>query len=153
MTTYTVYEMMGNYSEIVATFDNETEATDYISDVCTERTNEVYNYNLDDTDFNYENEYQNQASYFNIELIETDLYTTIVDGDDIKTYGEDIIDSFYDGNFYYGVEQLKEINVTAIEFGDYVQELCEDMGHENMSKFAQGHFDYNFFICLGREAL
>ena len=153
MITYTIHEAMGNFSEVVATFDNETEATDYINDVCTDRTNEVYNENLDDTDFNYEEEYQNQISDFNIELVETDLYTTIVEEDETKTYGEDIIDTFYNGNFSQGVEQLKEINVTAIEFGDYIQELCDDMGYENMSKFANNHFNYDFFICLGREGL
>ena len=144
---------MGNFSEVVATFDNEDNAAEWLNDRIVETVQDLLSEEeLSNTEL-YEMEYQNQISYFNIETNETDLYTQITEEGESKAYGEDIIDTFYNGNFSQGVEQLKEINVTAIEFGDYIQELSEELGYESMSEFANNHFDYNFFVCLGRESL
>ena len=153
MKTYTINESMGNFSEVVATFNNEDNAAEWLNDRIVETVQDLLGEEeLNNTEL-YETEYQNQISYFNIETVETDLYTQIVEDGESKAYGEDIIDTFYNGNFSQGVEQLKEINATAIEFGDYIQELSEELGYESMSEFANNHFNYDFFICLGKESL
>ena len=144
-TIYKVNEAMSNYSDVVGVFDTEEEASDYVMSKAIA--------NIDE-DEDYDNELQLQLSYFSIEEEEVTLESQYPDynneGEFIQ-YGNYIIDTFYNGNFSQGVEQLKEINVTAIEFGDYIYDLSEDLGYESMLEFAGNHFDYNFFICLGRE--
>ena len=147
-TIYQVNNQVSNYSDVVATFDTEEEAFDYISEAALNNCDED---EMTEEDNRMNNEIQLQTSYYSIEAIKVDLYTQIVDEEECKAYGEDIIDTFYNGNFSQGIEQLKEVNVCAIEFGNYIEELCNDLGYDNMSDFANNHFDYNFFICLGRE--
>jgi len=81
-----------------------------------------------------------------------DLYTTVSEeGYEDTTVGEDIIETFYNGNFTDGIKQLIKINVTPREFGDYINQLSEDLGYENSLEFASGHFDYDFWISIGQE--
>ena len=151
-TIYKVNEAMSNYSDVVGIFDTEEEAADYMLEQATKTAsenlpNESDSQCLDD-------EIELQLSYFSIEKEEATLdsqYPDCHDEGEFIQYGNDIIDTFCNGNFSQGVKQLKEINATAIEFGDYIQELSEDLGYESMSEFAGNHFNYNFFICLGRE--
>lgn len=145
-TLYIVNEAMSNYSDVVGVFDTEEEASDYIL----VKANE----NCDNEAINYEEELELQLSYFSIEKEEAtleSLYPSPCEEGEFIQYGEDIIDTFYNGNFSQGVEQLKEIYVSANEFGNYIADLCDELGYENMSKFANNHFNYSFFISLGRE--
>jgi len=81
-----------------------------------------------------------------------DLYTEIIeDGYEDTTVGEDIVDTFYNGNFTSGVKDLIEINVTPREFRAYIEELCDNLGYEYKSQFANNHFDYDFWISLGES--
>ena len=136
---------MSNYSDIVGVFDTEEEASDYVMDKAIA--------NMDE-DEDYDSELQLQLSYFSIEEEEVTLdsqYPDCNNEGEFVQYGNDIIDTFYNGNFSQGVEQLKEINVTAREFGDYIYNLCNECGYVSMEDFAHNHFDYEFFICLGEE--
>ena len=85
--TYAVNEMMGNFSAVVATFDNETEAQDYILEKC--QTQAEYNAQGvgEELDNSYEEELELAMSYFNIEVVETDLYTPIMNSDNDGTIG------------------------------------------------------------------
>ena len=153
-TIYKVNEVMSNYSDIVGVFDTEQEATDYILEQATKTANENLPNESDSRCL--DDEIELQVSYFSIEEEEVTLDTQYPDCNnegEFVEYGNDIIDTFYNGNFSQGVEQLKEINATAIEFGDYIQELSEELGYESMSEFANNHFNYDFFICLGKESL
>ena len=153
-TIYKVNEAMSNYSDIVGVFDTEQEATDYILEQATKTANENLPNESDSRCL--DDEIELQVSYFSIEEEEVTLDTQYPDCNnegEFVEYGNDIIDTFYNGNFSQGVEQLKEINATAIEFGDYIQELSEELGYESMSEFANNHFNYDFFICLGKESL
>ena len=68
----------------------------------------------------------------------------------IFTVGEDIASSFYYGNFSQGVEELEEAEVTTIKFLTYLEDMAE--GYDmKLSELYNGHFDREFFICLGRE--
>ena len=153
-TIYKVNEVMSNYSDIVGVFDTEQEATDYILEQATKTANENLPNESDSRCL--DDEIELQVSYFSIEEEEVTLDTQYPDCNnegEFVEYGNDIIDTFYNGNFSQGVKQLKEINATAIEFGDYIQELSEELGYESMSEFANNHFNYDFFICLGKESL
>jgi len=80
------------------------------------------------------------------------LYTEIKEeGYEYTTVGNDIIDTFYNGNFNQGVRDLIEIGVSPREFGNYIQEETEEMGYESMYDFAGGHFNYDFWISLGES--
>lgn len=81
-----------------------------------------------------------------------DLYTAIIeDGYEDTTVGESIIETFYNGNFTSGVKELIEINVSPREFGDYLLQLSNDLGYEDISDIANNFFDYDFFISLGES--
>ena len=59
-----------------------------------------------------------------------DLYTEleaeyINEDENIFTVGDDIINTFFNGNFTQGVKELIEINVSPREFGDYLMEISE----------------------------
>ena len=82
------------------------------------------------------------------------LYTkleNIEEYEENKTIGEDIIDTFYNGNFTDGIKHLIKNNVSPKEFGSYIEETILDLGYENKEDFANNHFDYEFWISLGEE--
>ena len=80
------------------------------------------------------------------------LYTEItIDENFITTVGNNIIDTFYNGNFTQGVKDLIEIGASPRDFGNYIQEETEEMGYESMYDFAGGHFNYDFWISLGES--
>ena len=144
-TIYTVNEAMGAYSNVVGAFDTEEEASDYVM------TQAIANI---DEEEDYDSELQLQLSYFSTEKEVVTLETQYPDCNnegEFIPYGNDIIDTFYNGNFSQGIKQLKEINVSARAFGNYIFNLCEEMGYESVEQFANNYFDYEFFICLGEE--
>lgn len=143
MTIYTLNTAPTNHSYIIATYETREEAEERMLALATEAM---------DSEEDYDSELELQLSYFSIEETEADLYTMIQEeGAESTTIGEDIIDTFYNGNFSQGVEQLKELYCTAVDFGDYLAIFTDDIGYGSIEEFANGHFNYNFFICLGRE--
>lgn len=64
--------------------------------------------------------------------------------------GEEIADTFMNGNFTSGVNALRKINVSATEFSDFLINQAEDMGME-LKDLWGGHFGNNFWIALGSE--
>ena len=77
------------------------------------------------------------------------LYTEIKEeGYEDTTVGNDIIDTFYNGNFTQGVKDLIAIGVSPREFGRYIEEQSEEMDYKF---FNDSHFDYDFWISLGES--
>jgi len=84
-----------------------------------------------------------------------DLHTQLT-GEDLRedegiyTIGDDIIESFVNGNFSQGCKELVEIGAGARDFNDYLMEQSEKYGIE-LKEMYYGHFDNDFFIALGSE--
>ena len=82
-----------------------------------------------------------------------DLYTElneINEDEGIYTYGDDIADTFMNGNFSSGVEQMQEINCRAKDLADYLEEKAESYGCK-LEDMYYGHFSPDFWIALGSE--
>jgi len=84
-----------------------------------------------------------------------DLYTRL-EGEELRedegiyTVGDDIAESFYYGNFLQGVKQLEEINTSAKEFLEYLEQEADAFGIEVKDMFG-GHFTNDFWIALGQS--
>lgn len=79
------------------------------------------------------------------------LYTQLEETNEdegIYTLGDDILDTFMNGNFSNGVEDMKEFNIGATELSDYLKEKAEEYGMETKDMY-YGHFDNDFWIALG----
>jgi hypothetical protein len=84
-----------------------------------------------------------------------DLYTkslrdAINEDEGVYTYGDDIADTFMNGNFSAGVKQLKELNCRARDLADYLEEKAEEYRCK-LEDMYYGHFTPNFWIALGSE--
>ena len=71
----------------------------------------------------------------------------------IITLGDEIADSFYNGKFTYGVEQMRKYNHRAKDFLEYLENKCEEIGFDSVTdqSFYNGHFSCDFWIALGSE--
>ncbi len=85
-----------------------------------------------------------------------DLYTRLPkeeryrEQEEIYTIGDDICDTFMNGNFSTGVEELKELSLRSKDLLEYLEEKAEEYGVE-MSELYYGHFTAEFWIALGSE--
>ena len=68
----------------------------------------------------------------------------------IYSYGDDIANSFYNGCFSLGVQQLQELGATAKDFAEFVNDKAEEYGVPVLEIF-NGHFTFDFWIELGSE--
>lgn len=85
---FLVHEMMGNFSKVVERFSTETEANDYVLDTATDNAVNV----LGGNDFEeYEDELQNQISYFSIE----DDGRELIDDVQLAEMYDDMLDECY----------------------------------------------------------
>lgn len=82
---FKVYEMMGNFSKEVAMFETEVEASDYIYEQCMGRC-DVY-----PTDDLFEEQMENQMSYFSIE----DDGRELISHDDLIEQYNNMLDDCY----------------------------------------------------------
>ena len=86
-----------------------------------------------------------------------DLYTRlntedINEDEGIYTVGDDILSSFYYGNFSQGVKELQEINCNARNLLTYIEQVAE--GYDvRVDELYHGHFSNDFWILLGRELI
>lgn len=79
------------------------------------------------------------------------LYTQLEETNEdegIYTMGDDILDTFMNGNFSAGVEDLQEFNISPIELSDYLTEKAEEYGMSTDDLY-YGHFTSDFWIALG----
>jgi len=79
------------------------------------------------------------------------IYTQLVETNEeegIYTLGDDILDTFMNGNFSVGVKDLQEYNISAIELSDYLIEKAEEYGMETKDLY-YGNFSNDFWIALG----
>ncbi|WP_434658472.1 hypothetical protein [Sulfurimonas sp. NW9] len=82
-----------------------------------------------------------------------DLYTEleeINEDEGIYTIGDDLCNTFMNGNFTTGVEEMKELNITSKELLEYLEEKAEEYGCE-LKELYYGHFTADFWIALGSE--
>lgn len=85
---FLVHEMMGNFSKVVERFSTESEANDYVMDTATDNAVNV----LGGNDFEeYEDELQNQISYFSIE----DDGRELIDDVQLAEMYDDMLDECY----------------------------------------------------------
>ncbi|MFK7780286.1 MAG: hypothetical protein QM490_03985 [Candidatus Gracilibacteria bacterium] len=68
----------------------------------------------------------------------------------IFTIGDDICDTFMNGNFSTGAKELKELNLKSKDLLEYLEEKAEEYGVE-ISELYYGHFTADFWIALGSE--
>jgi hypothetical protein len=68
----------------------------------------------------------------------------------IFTVGEDIANTFCNGNFNQGVKELIELNISPVEFSDYLLEQADEMGME-LKDMWYGHFGNDFWIAMGQS--
>lgn len=66
----------------------------------------------------------------------------------IYTQGDDVLYSFYCGNFSQGIKEMLEYNITPRELGEYLETLAEDCGCE-ISTLYNGHFTLSYFGEIG----
>jgi hypothetical protein len=71
--------------------------------------------------------------------------------DNIITYGDSIITTFYEGNYSYGLKELYKNNITANDLNDYIDNQAENYGVKREDLGYTNHFNINFFICLATE--
>ena len=71
----------------------------------------------------------------------------------IFTYGDEIAYQFYCGNFTDAVGMLREMNMRAKDFLEYLENRAEDFGYNNIcnDEFYNNHFSPEFWIALGSE--
>jgi len=84
-----------------------------------------------------------------------DLYTQLEENErteDELTLGDSIATQFYYGNFSDAVQTLRENNITAMEFVDFLEDRAEEQCSD-LSNIYGGHFSPTFFVCLGSEQL
>ena len=67
----------------------------------------------------------------------------------IFTIGDDILDTFANGNFTQGVEDMRKNNISTEDLIDYLEDKAEDYGTK-IEELYYGHFDRSFFSSLGR---
>ena len=58
--------------------------------------------------------------------------------------GEDILDSFYNGNFTEGIASLYSVGATAVDLAEYYTDYLEETGSE-----PDKHFDFEFWTQVG----
>jgi len=70
----------------------------------------------------------------------------------IYTIGDDILDTFMNGNFSQGVSDMTDNIINAVELSDYLNDKAEEYGMDSEEMY-YGHFTSDFWIALGREGL
>ena len=68
--------------------------------------------------------------------------------ENIFTQGDDILSSFYYGNYSQGIEEMKKYSVSPEDLAEYLEEMAEDMDM-NVSELYHGHFTYSLFASIG----
>lgn len=71
-----------------------------------------------------------------------------------ETMGESVALSFYYGNFSDGVKELLDLNITTIEFYEFMEEKADEYGCSlSDANYYHGHFTVFFFITLAEELM
>ena len=84
-----------------------------------------------------------------MENLYTRLNTDEINEDEgVYTVGDEILLSFYYGNFSQGVKKLQEINCRARDLLDYLEQLA-DSYDIRVEELYNGHFSADFWLALG----
>jgi hypothetical protein len=122
---FKVYEMMGNFSKEVAMFESEVEASDYIYEQCMDKC-DVY-----PTDDLFEEQMENQMSYFSIE----DDGRELISHDDLIEQYDNMLDDCYPEMFNMCASIILE-RADPIQYkcglNDYYDSICDSYYCEEM---------------------
>lgn len=67
----------------------------------------------------------------------------------IYTIGDDILYTFFNGNFTQGVEDMRKNCISTEDLISYLEDKAEEYGM-SIDEMYYGHFDRSFFSSLGR---
>ena len=68
----------------------------------------------------------------------------------IITVGDDILSSFYYGNYSQGIQELIDYEVQPEELAEYLEDQAESFGM-NVSELYNGHFTAKLWVSIGRS--
>ena len=70
--------------------------------------------------------------------------------ENIYSYGDDIANSFFNGNFTQGVKDLQELGARSKDFSEFIEDKAEEYGVSPLEMY-NGHFSFDFWLELGSE--
>jgi len=68
----------------------------------------------------------------------------------IITFGDDILSSFYYGNYSQGIQELIDYEVQPEELAEYLSDKAEECGMSE-SELYNGHFTSKLWVSIGRS--